>query len=373
MTMDAVARTARGVAPWSLPFALTGLSLGWTVYAVGEILSRQAPEPLAYAVGGIYDAVWLYALAMETAHRRQGSKGTLPAVLGWLFLVTSVAVLFTHGEMFSTPVVAVIGAVVPAAAKATLIMAVDRGATRISPQAQAKIDAVRSATRDNVAVGRAVTGAKTVRHKTAAVLNREEHEALGWAQKTRHGAAEKFTKATSKHPVADVPQEVPELFSDDDLARVLGLSDDDLARVLGQWTAESVSPDTLAVSPGVSPDTLAVSPQVSPVPPGLETPAPQDEGDDPDELWAAPLPDLSGLGELAAEMGVETPIPSGPPAEPLTEKQIEAVLRLLLRSENAPVGFRSTYAVFRQCGFKARQERVHRVHQTLVAAKAAEA
>lgn len=119
-------KAAHKAAHWSLPAGLTGLSLGWTVYAVGEILSHQAPAPLAYTVAGIYDAVWLYALAMETAHRRQGSKATLPTTLGWLFLITSVGVLFTHGLLYATAVVAVIGAVVPAAAKATLIMAVER-------------------------------------------------------------------------------------------------------------------------------------------------------------------------------------------------------------------------------------------------------
>lgn len=202
-------KAAHRAVHWSLPAGLTGLSLGWTVYAVGEILSHQAPALLAYTVAGIYDAVWLYALAMETAHRRQGSKATLPTTLGWLFLVTSVGVLFTHGLLYATAVVAVIGAVVPAAAKATLIMAVEREATRISRAAQAQIDAVRSATRDQVAIGRAVTRAKTDRQTTAAVLEREERKARGQAQKVRHEAAEELTKLTAEHPVADVPQEVP--------------------------------------------------------------------------------------------------------------------------------------------------------------------
>ncbi|MFI2511349.1 hypothetical protein [Streptomyces sp. NPDC018972] len=114
-------------------------------------------------MAGIYDAVWLYALAMETAHRRQGSSGTLPAVLWWTFLVTPVGVLFTHGLMYATGVVAVIGAVVPAAAKVKLIMAVERDSIRISREAQRQIDAVRSATRDQVAIGRAVTRAKADR------------------------------------------------------------------------------------------------------------------------------------------------------------------------------------------------------------------
>ncbi|MFF4044956.1 hypothetical protein [Streptomyces sp. NPDC001816] len=329
----------RKAAHWSLPAGLTGLSLGWTVYAVGEILSRQAPAPLALTVAGIYDAVWLYALAMETAHRRQGSKGTLPAVLGWVFLVTSVGVLFTHGLMYATPVVAVIGAVVPAAAKATLIMAVEREATRISREAQRQIDAVRSATRDQLAIGRAVTRAKVDRQKTAAVLEREEQKARGQAQKVRHEAAEELTKLTAEHPVAGIPQEVPALFSDEDLARVLG-----------QWSDEGVSP-------GVSP----VSPQVGPVSPPRAIPASQGGGH-------ASI-DLSGLAEVAAVARVETP----EPGEPLTEEQLTVVLRWLRHSENPPLSYRKALAAYRAAGFSAKEERVRKAYAALIDAEDAEA
>ncbi|WP_157857323.1 hypothetical protein [Streptomyces yerevanensis] len=329
----------RKAAHWSLPVGLTGLSLGWTVYAVGEILSRQAPAPLALTVAGIYDAVWLYALAMETAHRRQGSKGTLPAVLGWVFLVTSVGVLFTHGLMYATGVVAVIGAVVPAAAKATLIMAVERDSTRISPAAQQQIDAVRSATRDQVAIGRAVTRAKVDRQKTAAVLEREERKARGQAQKVRHEAAEELTKVTTEHPAAGVPEEVPALFSDEDLARVLG-----------QWSDSGVSP-------GASP----VSPQVDPVSPVPAIPAPQGAGH-------API-DRSGLAEVAAVAGVETP----EPGEPLTEDQLTVVLRWLRHSENPPLSYRKALAAYRAAGFSAKEERVRKAYAALIDAEDAEA
>ncbi|MDQ0911227.1 hypothetical protein QFZ22_007212 [Streptomyces canus] len=328
-------KAARRAVHWSLPAGLTGLSLGWTVYAVGEILSHQAPAPLAYTVAGIYDAVWLYALAMETAHRRQGSKTTLPATLGWLFLVTSVGVLFTHGLLYATAVVAVIGAVVPAASKATLIMAVEREATRISPAAQAQIDAVRSATRDQVAIGRAVTRAKTDRQKTAAVLEREEHEARGKAQKVRHEAVEELTKLTAEHPVADLPQEVPALFSDEDLARVLG-----------QWSDGGVS---LGVSP--------VSPQVSPVSPVPELTASQSEGH-------APL-DWPGLAQVAAVAGVETP----EPGEPLSEEQLTVVLRWLRHSDNPPLSYRKALAAYRAAGFSAKEERVRKAYAALIDAE----
>jgi hypothetical protein len=328
--------TARRAVHWSLPVALTGLSLGWTVYAVGEILSRQAPAPLAYTVAGIYDAVWLYALAMETAHRRQGSNGTLPAVLGWLFLVTSVGVLVTHGLMNATVVVAVIGAVVPAAAKATLIMAVERDATRISPAAQRQIDAVRSATRDQVAIGRAVTRAKADRHTTAAVLEREEQRARGKAHKVRHEAAEELTTLAAEHPVDDVPREVPALFSDEDLARVLG-----------QWTQDGVSP---AVSP--------VSPQVSPVSLHRELPAPHGEGH--------AVLDLSGLAEAAAVAGVEPP----EPGEPLSDAQLTVVLRWLRHSDNPPLSYRKALAAYRAAGFVAKEERVRKAYAALIDAEA---
>ncbi|SEE74945.1 hypothetical protein [Streptomyces sp. Ag109_O5-10] len=329
---------ARRAAHWSLPVALTGMSLGWTVYAVGEILSRQAPTALAMTVAGIYDAVWLYALAMETAHRRQGSKGTLPATLGWVFLVASVGVLFTHGLMYATPAVAVIGAVVPAAAKATLIMAVERESTRISPAAQQQIDAVRSATRDQVAIGRAVTRAKTDRHETAAVLEREERKARGKAQKVRHEAAEELAKLTTEHPVDDDVPEVPALFSDDDLAQVLG-----------QWTQEGVSP-------GVSP----VSPQVGPVSPAPELPAPHGAGHTPLD-WAA-------LAGVAAVAGVATP----QPGEPLTEEQLTVVLRWLRHSENPPLSYRKALAAYRAAGFPAKEERVRKAYAALIDAEDAQ-
>ena len=329
---------ARRAVHWSLPVGLTGLSLGWTVYAVGEILAHQAPAPLAYTVAGIYDAVWLYALAMETAHRRQGSSGKLPASLGWLFLVTSVGVLVTHGLLYATAVVAVIGAVVPAAAKATLIMAVERDTTRISPAAQQQIDAVRSATRDQVAIGRAVTRAKADRHTTAAQLEREERKARGKAQKTRHKAAEKLSRVTENRPVADVPQEVPALFSDEDLTRVLG-----------QWTQEGVSP-------GVSP----VSPQVSPVSPIGEIAAAKGEGH-------TPL-DWSGLAEAAAVAGVETP----QPGEPLTDEQLTVVLRWLRHSDNPPLSYRKALAAYRAAGFVAKEERVRKAYAALIDAEDAQ-
>ncbi|MEV0175002.1 hypothetical protein AB0I00_28275 [Streptomyces sp. NPDC050803] len=333
--------TARKAVHWSLPVGLTGLSLGWTVYAVGEILAHQAPEPLAYTVAGIYDAVWLYALAMETAHRRQGSKATLPATLGWLFLVTSVGVLFTHGLLYASPVVAVIGAVVPAAAKATLIMAVEREATRISPAAQAQIDAVRSATRDQVAIGRAVTRAKADRHTTAAVLEREERKARGKAHKVRHEAAEKLTKLTTEHPATDSPEEVPALFSDEDLARVLG-----------QWSDGGVSPVSLGVSP--------VSPQVGPVSPAPELTGSQSSGHTPLD-WA-------GLAQVAAVAGVEPP----EPGEPLSEEQLTVVLRWLRHSENPPLSYRKALAAYRAAGFSAKEERVRKAYAALIDAEDAQ-
>ncbi|MFG2789104.1 hypothetical protein [Streptomyces sp. NPDC048419] len=327
--------TARKAVHWSLPVALTGLSLGWTVYAVGEILAHQAPAPLAYTVAGIYDAVWLYALAMETAHRRQGSSGKLPAALGWLFLITSVGVLFTHGLLYATAVVSVIGAVVPAAAKATLIMAVERDTTRISPQAQQQIDAVRSATRDQMAIGRAVTRAKADRHTTAAHLEREEHKARGQAHKVRHEAAEELTKLTADHPAADVPQEVPALFSDEDLARVLGT-----------WTQDDVSP-------GVSP----VSPQVNPVSPIGEIAASKSEGHTPLD-WDA-------LAQVAAVAGVETP----EPGQPLTDDQLTVVLRWLRHSENPPLSYRKALTAYRAAGFSAKEERVRKAYAALIDAE----
>lgn len=153
---------------WALPVLLTVIAVVWAVVAIGGILTATAHPVLAYGTAVLYDAVWLYALAQETAHRRQGTSARLPKVIGWLFLPLTVAVLAVHGVLAADLLAAVVGALVPVLAKMTLIMAIDRDATRITARAQAAIDRTRATTRDKIAVSRAIARARTDETKAAA-------------------------------------------------------------------------------------------------------------------------------------------------------------------------------------------------------------
>lgn len=219
-----VKHTMRKAAPWVLPGVLTAIGTVWTVQAVGGLLADQAPGVFAYSAAVLYDAVWLYALAQEVAHKRQGSSARLPQALGWLFLAVSSAAILAHGLIVSTAAVAAIGAGIPVLAKATWIMAAHRDATRVGTDAQRRIDAVRSATRDRIAVERAALAAKADGYRAAADLEARELKALGRAQRTRHKAAETYAETATAHPVPDRAATVPEgfgLITDEDLATLL--------------------------------------------------------------------------------------------------------------------------------------------------------
>ncbi|MES9523127.1 hypothetical protein [Streptomyces capoamus] len=208
-------------APWVLPSILTGIAVGWAVDAIGGILAGQAAAPFAYSVAVLYDAVWLYALAQETAHRRQGSNARLPKAIGWVFLPLTVAVLAARGLLAGDVLAAVVGALVPVLAKVTLVMAIDRDRTRISARAQAAIDRTRAATRDRIAVSRAVAAARADETKAAAYILRATREAEAEAVTVTHDAFERYAEVMDQHPLPAAADQLPGLVSDSELEALL--------------------------------------------------------------------------------------------------------------------------------------------------------
>lgn len=207
-------------APWVLPAALTAVAVVWAVAAIGDTLTAQAHPVFAYSVAVLYDAVWLYALAQETAHRRQGSSARLPKAIGWVFLPLTVAVLAVHGLLTGDVLAAVVGALVPVLAKVTLVMAIDRDRTRISPRAQAAIDRTRAATRDRIAVSRAVAAARADETKAAAEIVKATRQAEAEAVTVTHDAFERYAEVIDRHPLPE-PAELPGLVSDRELEALL--------------------------------------------------------------------------------------------------------------------------------------------------------
>ncbi|SMF64658.1 hypothetical protein [Streptomyces sp. Amel2xC10] len=233
----------RKAAPWVLPGILTTVAVVWAVAAIGGILTATAHPVFAYSVAVLYDAVWLYALAQETAHRRQGSNARLPKVIGWVFLPLTVAVLVTHGVLAADVLAAAVGGLVPVLAKVTLVMAIDRERTRISPRAQAAIDRTRAVTRDRIAVSRAVAAARADETVAAADIIKAAREAEAEAITTAHDAYETYAEIVNEHPVPDWHGELPALVSDRELESLLsgGVPDGEAAGGTGGF-ALTVTP-----------------------------------------------------------------------------------------------------------------------------------
>lgn len=209
-------------APWVLPAILTAVAVAWAIDAIGGLLTHQAAAPFAYSVAVLYDAVWLYALAQETAHRRQGSSARLPKAIGWVFLPLTVAVLAARGLLAGDVLAAAVGALIPVLAKVTLVMAIDRERTRISARAQAAIDRTRATTRDRIAVSRAVAAARADETKAAAEILKATREAEADAVTVTHDAYETYANVIDQHPLPEPVGELPGLISDSDLDALLG-------------------------------------------------------------------------------------------------------------------------------------------------------
>ncbi|MFG3266858.1 hypothetical protein [Streptomyces bobili] len=206
---------------WALPAALTLIAIVWAVVAIGGTLTAIAHPVFAYSTAVLYDSVWLYGLAMETAHRRQGTSARLPKVIGWLFLPLTVAVLAVHGLLAADVLAAAVGALVPVLAKMTLLMAVNRDTTRISPRAQAAIDRTRAVTRDRIAVSRAIATAHADETRAAADIVKHTRKAEAEAATTVHQALEAHAEIIDQHPVTETVTGLPPLVSDRELEVLL--------------------------------------------------------------------------------------------------------------------------------------------------------
>ncbi|MFE1845792.1 hypothetical protein [Streptomyces sp. NPDC059515] len=223
---------------WLLPAALTVIAVVWAVAAIGDTLTAQAHPAFAYSVAVLYDAVWLYALAQETAHRRQGSSVRLPKAIGWVFLPLTVGVLAVHGLLAGDVLAAAVGALIPVLAKVTLVMAIDRDRTRISPRAQAAIDRTRATTRDRIAVSRAVAKARADETKAGAHIVKATRQAEAESAAIVHEAFEKYAEARDRHAVPDWSGELPGLVSDRELDALLSGGVTDGVSALGTGVSD---------------------------------------------------------------------------------------------------------------------------------------
>lgn len=118
--------------------------------------------------------------------------------------------------------------------------------------------------------------------------------------------------------------------------------------------SDVVTPVTVGVTPVTDPVTDPVT--------GVTDPVTADEPDTPDDDGESAGVEAVTLEEIAAVAGVLTPVPG----EPLTDAQLDVVLRHLRYSDDPPLSYRKAAEAFRAAGFVSGEGRIRKAWGELV-------
>ncbi|MFB6787671.1 hypothetical protein ACFCWT_13445 [Streptomyces olivaceus] len=312
-----------------------------------------------WSIALVYDALWIGALRMSEVAIRQRSRLGMAVMLGLslaaLGVSTGTLLILGHAKVF---------AFVPLAAAAFMglrlfvgnVLADGTTATEIADQSAADRNARALAAAD--ARHLRATAVTDVVTETAGHLGEMERQ-IARAQtlttaeerisKARAKAEEKLRKADEKHG------EKAAAFA----ARPLALA--------------VTPPGTPALPTGTAPDTPRAA--TTPTPAVQATPDPAAEPPVTDDGTQASTPETATddtpgtapaqpvtLADLATVTGVPTPVPG----EPLTDGQLDVVLRHLRYTDDPPHSYRQARNDFRDRGFVGSEERVRRVWGALL-------
>jgi hypothetical protein len=322
-------------------------------------LHDTAGQIAGWSIALVYDALWIGSLRMSEAAIRQRSRIGMAVMIGLAAVAVGVStgtlLILGHAKVF---------AFVPLAAAlfmglrifTTHVLADDDTATTIAAQ-----DA---ADRNARALARS-----TARHlRTTAVTDVVTETAGHLGEMARQIArAETLTRAEEEISKARAKAE-----------KRLQKADKDHGAKAAAFTARSLTlavtaPDTPALPTDT--DRPATGPALAPTPalqPTLDTAAPAPVTDTGTQASAPadPTTDTADtppaqpvtLADLAAVAGVPTPVPG----EPLTDAQLDVVLRHLRYTDDPPLSYRHARKNFRDAGFVGSEERVRRVWGALL-------
>lgn len=312
-----------------------------------------------WSIALVYDALWIGALRMSEVAIRQRSRVGIAVMLGLslaaLGVSTGTLLVLGHARVFAfVPLAAAlfmalrlfVGNVLADGATATLIAA--QSAADRNARARAAADArhLRAT---------AVTDVVT---ETAGHLGEMERqiaraETLTVAEariaKARATAEKRLQKADKKHgakAAAFATRTLTLAVSTPDTAVSATRTTPDTSRpAIAPTTTLETTPDTTAPHPVTPTDT-----QVN-----TATSTTTDTADTPPAHTVT-------LAELAAVAGVSTPAPG----EPLTDSQLDVVLRHLRYTDDPPRSYRHAQKEFRDRGFVGSDERLRRAWSALM-------
>ncbi|MFF9002637.1 hypothetical protein ACF1GW_35560 [Streptomyces achromogenes] len=305
-----------------------------------------------WSIALVYDALWIGSLRMSEVAIRQRSRIGMAIMLGLSALALGVStgtlLILGHAKVF---------AFVPVAA--ALFMGLRLFATHcLADHATADQIAEQSAADRNA---RALAAADARHLRSTAITDVVTETAGHLGEMARQIArAETLTAAEARISAARAKAE--------QRLRKADSEHGELAKAFAARTLE------LAVTaPGTDRAAVDTNPTVHPAPqPALDTAAPEPvTGADTQvsthtntavgTVDTPPVHPVT-LADLAAVAGVPTPVPG----EPLTDEQLDVVLRFLRYSDDPPRSYRQASTDFRDLGFVGSEERVRRAWAALM-------
>jgi hypothetical protein len=301
-----------------------------------------------WSIALVYDALWIGALRMSEAAIRQRSRIGMAVMLGLSAIAVGVStgtlLVLGHAKVF---------AFVPLAAAlfmalrifAAHVLADDDTATAIAAQDAADRRA------------RALAQAEARHLRTTAVTDVMTETAGHLGEMARQIArAETLTKAEEKIAKARAKAE-------EQLRKADKKHGEKAAAFAARPLILTVTPTgtpRAAAAPAPSVEAPAVTPAELPVT-ATDTQASTTDTPATDTTDTPPAHPVT-LADLATVAGVPTPVPG----EPLTDAQLDVVLRHLRYTDDPPRSYRQARSDFRDRGFVGSEERVRRVWAALL-------
>lgn len=265
--------------------AVTAVSMVLTLAVVVMWLGQAMPWPIALVVGLGLDGAWLATLAYERRMAAQGDHSTPVAVVGWCFGAVAAGVLVAHALTAETNRAAWLAvAWLPLAAKALWFVHGLWERTELTSDALGQIRAIRQGMRDQTAVAR------------ARLLSEAGAEEIRLATVTAAGARVAHVQAEAAQTLSEAWQTLTEARETADVSEAL-----------------------TSVSGGVTPGVTArVTPGVTP-------------------RWELPV------------LGPVTTLPALAEAEPepLTDGELDEIIRSIRDAQDPPLSYRETSRIFR--------------------------
>jgi len=311
-------------------------------------LTGKAGHIAGWSIALVYDALWIGALRMSEAAIRQRSRIGMTVMLGLstaaVGVSTGTLLVLGHAKVFAfVPLAAALFMALRIFAAhvladddtATVIAAQDAADRRARALAQAEARHLRTtAVTDVMTETAGHLGEMQRQIARAETLTKAEQRIA----KARAKAEERLRDADEKHG------ELAAAFA----ARPLILT------VPAPGTPRAVDAPATTEQPALV--TAAAAP-VTDTGTQASTPATPDSG----TADTPPAPPVT-LADLATVTGVPTPVPG----EPLTDAQLDVVLRHLRYTDDPPRSYRQARSDFRDRGFVGSEERVRRVWAALL-------